>query len=171
MARGVLSQLSCRNVRPSAHTIGLMAILLAWLIAGILDITSAVLITLYYHGSVTRMLQGIASAAIGKGAFEGGNATAALGLGFHFLIAFIWTTVFYVASRKVRFLTDHPVLSGVVYGVVVYLIMYLGVQPLAGLHPKFGLLTTSRAVLVHIFCIGLPISLSIKRFGLNAAAR
>ncbi len=141
-----------------------MAILIAGLIAGILDITSAILITLYYHRSVTQMLQGIASAAIGKQAFDGGTATAALGLGFHFLIAFIWTTVFYVASRKIGFLTAQPVLAGVLYGIVVYLIMYLGVQPLAGLHPKFGLLTTSRAVLVHIFCVGLPIALSIKRF-------
>lgn len=143
-----------------------MAILIGWLIAGILDITSAILITLYYHGSVTGMLQGIASAAIGKEAAKsGGNATAALGLGFHFLIALIWTTVFYAASRKIRFLTEQPVVSGVLYGIVVYLIMYLGVQPAFGLHPKFGLLTTSRAVLVHIFCIGLPISLSIRRYG------
>jgi hypothetical protein len=138
-----------------------MAILIGGLVAGILDITSAILITLYYHGSVTRMLQTIASGAIGKHAAEsGGTATAALGLGFHFLIAFIWTTLFYLASRRVRFLTAHPIVAGVLYGVVVYLVMYLGVQPLAGLHPKFGPLTTSRAVLVHIFCVGLPISLS-----------
>jgi len=141
-----------------------MAILIGGLIAGILDLTSAILITLYYHGNVTRMLQGIASGALGKAAFDGGTSTAALGVGFHFLIAFIWTTVFYVASRKIGFLTAQPIIAGVLYGVVVYLIMYLGVQPLAGLHPKFGLLTTSRAVLVHIFCVGLPIALSIKRF-------
>ena len=141
-----------------------MAILIGGLIAGILDLTSAILITLYYHGSVTRMLQGIASGALGKAAFDGGTSTAALGVGFHFLIAFIWTIVFYAASRKIGFLTAQPIIAGVLYGIVVYLIMYLGVQPLAGLHPKFGLLTTSRAVLVHIFCIGLPIALSIKRF-------
>jgi len=141
-----------------------MAILIGGLIAGILDITSAILITLYYHGSVTRMLQGIASGALGKSAFEGGMGTAALGLGFHFLIAFIWTTVFYVASRKIGFLTAQPIIAGVLFGILVYLVMYLAVQPLAGFHPKFGLLTTSRAVLVHIFCVGLPIALSIKRF-------
>jgi hypothetical protein len=141
-----------------------MAILIGGLIAGILDLTSAILITMYYHRSVTQMLQGIASGALGKAAFDGGTSTAALGVGFHFLIAFIWTIVFYVASRKIGFLTAQPIVAGVLYGVVVYLIMYLGVQPLAGLHPKFGLLTTSRAVLVHIFCVGLPIALSVKRF-------
>jgi len=139
-----------------------MAILIGWLIAGILDLSSAILITLYYHRSVTQMLQGIASGALGQSAFSGGTSTAALGVAFHFLIALIWTTVFYLASRRVRFLTAHPVIAGALYGVFVYLVMYLAVQPLAGLHPKFGLLTTSRAVLVHIFCVGLPISLSIR---------
>ena len=141
-----------------------MAILIGGLIAGILDLTSAIVITLYYHGSVTRMLQGIASGALGKPAFEGGTGTAALGVGFHFLIAFIWTTVYYLASRRIGFLNLHPICAGVLYGVMVYLVMYLAVQPLAGLHPKFGLVTTSRAVLVHIFCVGLPIALSIRRF-------
>jgi hypothetical protein len=141
-----------------------MAILIGGLIAGILDLSSAIIITLYYHGNVTRMLQGIASGALGKAAFEGGPGTAALGVGFHFLIAFTATTVFYLASRKIGFLTEQAVVAGVLYGIAVYLFMYLGVQPLAGLHPKFGLLTTSRAVLVHIFCVGLPIALSIKRF-------
>jgi hypothetical protein len=145
-----------------------MAILIGGLIAGILDLTSAILITLYYHGSVTRMLQGIASGALGKPAFEGGTATAALGVGFHFLIAFIWTTVFYLASRKIGFLTAHAVVAGILFGVIVYLVMYLGVQPLAGLHPKFGLLTTSRAVLVHIVCVGLPIAFSVSRFSAGA---
>ena len=146
-----------------------MAIVIGWLLAGILDLTSAVLITLYYHRSVTQMLQGIASGAIGKAAFDGGTGTAALGVAFHFLIALIWTTVFYLASRKIGFLTAQPVVSGVLYGVFVYLVMYLAVQPLAGLHPKFGLLTTSRAVLVHIFCVGLPIALSVKRFSRPSA--
>lgn len=144
-----------------------MPILIAGLLAGILDIASAVVITLYYGGKPVRMLQTIASGAIGKRAFDGGMQTALLGLAFHFLIAFTAATVFYLASRKIGFLTEKPVIAGVLYGVAVYLFMYLVVQPLAGLHPKFGLLTTSRAVLVHIFCVGLPISLSIKRYAFS----
>jgi hypothetical protein len=38
------------------------------------------------------------------------------------------------------------------------------VQPLSGLHPKFTLVSVTRAVLVHIFCVGLPIALSVKRY-------
>src|SRR2546430_4175342 len=112
-----------------------MPILIGGLLAGILDLTSAIVITLYYHGSVTRMLQGIASGALGKAAFDGGASTAALGVAFHFLIAFTATTVFYLASRKIGFLTAQPVVAGILYGIAVYLFMYLVVQRLAALHP------------------------------------
>lgn len=141
-----------------------MGILVAGLLAGILDIASAILITLWYGGSPVRMLQGIASAAIDKSAFDGGMSTALLGLAFHFLIAFTAATVFYLASRKIGFLTAKPVVAGVLYGIAVYLFMYLVVQRLAGLHPKFTPVSVTRAVLVHIFCVGLPIALSIKRY-------
>src|SRR5438270_34550 len=94
-------------------------------------------------------------------ASSGVSTTTPRGVGFHFLIAFTATAVFYVASRKIGFLTEQPILAAVLYGIAVYLFMYLVVQQLAGLHPKFGLLTTSRAVLVHIFCVGLPIALSV----------
>jgi hypothetical protein len=40
---------------------------------------------------------------------------AVLGLALHFLIAFSAATVFYVASRKIAFMTLQPVLSGVLY--------------------------------------------------------
>src|SRR5258706_10334004 len=121
-----------------------MAILIGGLIAGILDLTSAIVITLYSHGSVKGMLQGIASGALGKSALDGGAGTAALGVAFHFLIAFTATAVFYLASRKIGFLTEQPVLAGILYGIAVYLFMYLVVHRLAGLHPKFTPLSISR---------------------------
>jgi hypothetical protein len=142
-----------------------MGILVGGLLAGILDITSAILITLWYGGSPVRMLQGIASGVLGKAAFDGGTPTALLGLAFHFLIAFTATTVFYLASRKIAFLTAKPVVAGILFGVAVYLFMYFVVQPLAGIHPKFTLVSVPRAVLVHVFCVGLPISLSVRRYG------
>ena len=74
------------------------------------------------------------------------------------------STAFYVASRQIAFLTARPVVAGILYGIAVYLFMYLIVQRLAGLHPKFTPLTVSRAVLVHIFCVGLPIALSVRAF-------
>src|SRR5688572_9476708 len=114
-----------------------MGILVGGLLAGILDLAAAIAITLYYQGSPVRMLQAIASGALGKAAFDGGIRTALLGVAFHFLIAFTAATVFYLASRKIRFLTEKPVVAGVLYGIAVYLFMFFVVQRLAGLHPRF----------------------------------
>src|SRR5205809_5548316 len=89
------------------------AIAVAGLIAGILDIASAFVIAeLKGIGSI-RMLQGIASGLLGSQSFEGGLATAGLGLAIHFLIAFAAASVFYVGSRQISFLTRHAVASGI----------------------------------------------------------
>lgn len=95
---------------------------------------------------------------------NGGLATAGLGLALHFFIAFVVGTVFYLASRKLVFLTRQPVISGLLYGVVVYGFMYWIVMPLAYpvVHPSVSRDVT--AVCVHMFLIGLPIALIVRRF-------
>jgi tetrahydromethanopterin S-methyltransferase subunit F len=111
------------------------------------------------------MLQGVASGLIGReAALNGGLATAGLGLAIHFFIAFVAATVFYLASRKLVFLTQNAVLAGLMYGVVVYGVMYWIVMPLAYpvVHPSLSRDLT--AVCVHMLLIGLPISLIVRRF-------
>jgi hypothetical protein len=136
----------------------------AGLIAGILDITSAFVIAgLKGTGSI-RMLQGIASGLLGGRSFEGGMATAGLGLAIHFLIAFTAATVFYVASRKFSFLTRHAVVSGLLYGIAVYIFMYWVVVPLAFPNAHHSISRDVTAVIVHMTLIGLPIALVTRRF-------
>src|SRR5215471_1253060 len=98
----------------------------AWLLAGTLDITTAIL---YYVGPssarATRLLQGIASGVLGASAFNGGGATALLGLALHYLIALIWTLVFVAAFRSIGGLRRHLVLTGIAYGIVVWFVMNL----------------------------------------------
>jgi hypothetical protein len=141
------------------------AIAWATLIAGILDISSAFLLSYPKGVSPIRVLQGVAAGFVGReSAINGGLATAGLGLAIHFFIAFVVATVFYVASRKLIFLTQHPVISGLGYGVVVYGFMYWIVMPLAYpvVHPSLSRDLT--AVCVHMFLIGLPISLIMRHF-------
>lgn len=142
----------------------LRTIVLAWLIVGVLDITSAfVIATLKGTGSI-RMLQGIASGLLGPRSFDGGLATAGLGLAIHFFIALVVVSVFYVASRKIKFLTRQPLLSGLVYGIAVYLFMYWIVIRLVfpNAHPSLSRDVT--AVIIHITLIGLPTALVIGHF-------
>ena len=101
------------------------AILTAGLVVGAMDITSAIVLTLLHGGTIMRLMQFIASGLLGKSAFQGGLATAALGLALHFVIAFGLVTVFYFASRKLAFLRQRPVPSGIAYGLIVFAVMNL----------------------------------------------
>jgi hypothetical protein len=140
------------------------AIASAGSIAGILDISSAFVIAgLKGTGSI-RMLQGIASGLLGARSFEGGMATTGLGLAIHFLIAFTAASVFYAASRKLTFLTQHAVTSGLLYGVAVYIFMYWIVVPLAFANTHHTISRDVTAVIVHMLLIGLPIALVVRRF-------
>jgi hypothetical protein len=140
------------------------AIALAWFVAGVLDITSAfVIATLKGTGSV-RMLQGIASGLLGPQSFEGGLRTAGLGLAIHFLIALVAASVFYAASRKITYLTQQPIVSGLLYGVAVYIFMYWIVVPLAFPTAHHSLSRDVTAVIIHMVLIGSPIAFVVRHF-------
>lgn len=142
-----------------------LAIAWATLIAGVLDISSAFILSYPKGVGPIRVLQGVAAGLVGReSAIKGGLATAALGLAIHFFIAFVVSCVFYIASRKLVFITRHPAISGLLYGVVVYGFMYWIVMPLAYpvVHPSVSRDVT--AVCVHMLLIGLPIALIIRRY-------
>src|SRR2546429_8011895 len=101
----------------------LLAILWAGLIAGGLDITAAFAVYGYFGLEPMRLLQGIAGGLLGPRTFEGGIATAALGLSCHFVIAFSAAGVYFAVSRGLRFLIEHAIASGALYGVAVYFFM------------------------------------------------
>jgi len=141
------------------------AILWTGLIAGAMDITAAFLYSWTRGGTPGRVLQFVASGLLGPSSFQGGTATMALGLAIHFFIAFSATTVFYLASRKIAFMTGHVVAAGLLYGLAVYTFMYWVVTPLsAARRGPFSWTSTIIAILTHFCCVGLPISLGIKRF-------
>jgi hypothetical protein len=150
---------------PSPRPQAFPAIAWATLVAGVLDISSAFLLLSRKGVGPIGVLQGVAAGLLGReSAVNGGLATAGLGLAIHFFIAFVVATVFYVASRKLVFLTEHPIISGLAYGVIVYGFMYWIVMPLAYpiVHPSLSRDLT--AVCVHMLLIGLPISLIVRRF-------
>ena len=134
----------------------------AGLLCGAMDITAAFMTWVPQGVPASVILKGIASGWLGIQAFHGGFATATLGLGLHFLIAIIAAAVFYAVSRKLRWLVRRPYLSGVLYGVAVYLVMYWIVLPLSRFHRgRFSVAHTIVAVLTHIVCVGLPIALVV----------
>ena len=135
-----------------------------------MDITSAIILAISRGSTATRLLQFVASGLIGQKAFTGGAATAALGLGLHFVIAFSLVAVFYGASRRFGFILRHPALSGIIYGLIVFGVMNLIVLPLSAAKPRHSLTGDLIQIGIHMFVIGLPTALLIRRFsGANAA--
>jgi uncharacterized membrane protein YagU involved in acid resistance len=150
----------------------LAAIFWAGFLCGVLDITAAFITWAPQGVRPARILQGIARGLLGPKSFSGGWATAALGLALHFFIAFSAATVFYLASRKLPFLTLRPFLSGVLYGVAVYLVMYWVVMPLAHIvsSSRSSWSASAIAIVTHIACVGLPISLVVRHYSVRATA-
>ena len=143
----------------------LRTILFAWIVTGTLDVGTAVT---YYpltaNVTARQILQGIASGVLGAQAFQGGNATAALGLGLHYLIAFIWTVFFYFLASNIRALTRRPLIVGPLYGTFVWLVMNLIVLPLSHVaHRPLRLQPSIVGAIILMICIGTPIATIVGR--------
>ena len=144
-------------------------LVLGALVAGSLDIGYAITFHYFRSGAPPiRILQSVASGLLGKEAYQRGIASAALGLGLHFFNAMMVTVVFFVAASRIPALVRKPVLSGIVYGVGVYLVMNYVVVPLSRIgHPfRFVAVVAIAGLLVHMFMIGVPIAWAAsKAFG------
>ena len=143
-----------------------MTILWIGLIAGTLDIADNLIFNQFRGISPIRVFQYIASGLIGMKSFQLGLASVALGVLIHYTIALFWTGVFYTASRKFSILVRRPVICGLLYGVVVYLVMNFVILPLSRVPPRPAAVTLPsriNAVLALLLFIGLTISLLTRR--------
>jgi uncharacterized membrane protein YagU involved in acid resistance len=142
------------------------AILFAGLACGTLDITAAFIVYgNMFHVGPTRILHNVASGLLGRDAYTGGVATAAVGLLCHYVIAFGAATVFFFLARACPFLLSQPVLWGALYGIAVYFFMNRIVVPLSNVaKTPFSFKMMIIGVVIHIFCVGLPIALVTRRF-------
>jgi hypothetical protein len=136
------------------------------LVAGTLDIAENLIFNGFRAITPWRVFQYIASGLIDGRAFQLGWVAVGLGVILHYAIALTWTAIFYLASLRLPIITRRPVISGLIYGAMVYLVMNFIVLPLSGIpHPPATISLASRinAVLALLFCIGLPISLLTRR--------
>ncbi len=130
-------------------------------VAGVLDLLDAFLFFGRYGVSRVRILQSIAAGLLGRSAYDGGSAMAALGLLLHFFIAFCIVGVFFLLARAVPALLRRPYLAGPLYGLAAYFVMNGVVLPLSaappGSFPDGPVLVNG--LLIHAFGVGLPAAL------------
>src|SRR5215471_4388100 len=129
-------------------------------IAGVLDLLQACLLFGW------RIPLVIAAGLLGRQAFHGGVGTYILGVCLHFFIACSATAIYYAASRKLRFLSEHALVCVLFYGIAVELVMSYIVLPLSALHARgpYQLHDVLLGLAVHMVVVGLPIAFSVRRF-------
>ena len=135
------------------------AILSGGALAGAGDITFAILFAMSGGMTAQKLLQIVASGALGKAAFDGGATTAAVGLLCHFALSLVWAALFVLAARRMPALTARPLLTAAGYGLLVFLVMRLVVLPLSAFPfpVKFKAFSWGMDLLSHIFLFALPI--------------
>lgn len=140
---------------------------LCLLIAGTLDISDALIFYGLRGVSPERLLQNIASGLVGRTAFQGGLTTALLGLAIHYFITLCWAALFLLAASRAPVLSRRAILSGILYGLIIYAVMNFVVLPHTRLPPRSHLpapVILANGVLALVLFMGLPIALIARRW-------
>jgi hypothetical protein len=148
-------------------------VFLGGLVAGAFDITYACTFWYLKRGVMPRrVFQSVASGLLGDASFTGGWPTALLGLGLHFLIATMMATTYYLFARRWTELAARPWTFGPLYGLLLYFIMNYIVVPLSAANPgSRNLVWVLMSIAVHMFLIGTPIALFVRRAMLAGPVR
>ena len=134
-------------------------------VAGTLDGLDAAIILGMLGPGVKRVFQYIASGLLGPASFQGGWATAGLGVLLHFTVATGAAATFYLLSRRLSILVRKPLLCGPIFGLGVFAFMRYVVIPLSAV-PKprplvgWGLVNQ---LIAHTVFVGLSIALIVAR--------
>ena len=151
---------------PFTRRSALHAVAVGGLIAGTLDLIQA---SILFGADIPLA---IAAGLLGRQALQGGAETYVLGVLLHFFIAFSVTALYVAASRRLLFLTEHPLVCGLAYGAAVELVMNLVVLPLSALKARgpYELRDLLQGLVVHMVVIGLPIAFTVRWFAQRRVA-
>jgi hypothetical protein len=160
----------------------LKPILYAGAIVGVLDITAACIqVYVAYGYGPARLLKSVAGGLLGRGAVEGGFSIAALGLLMHFTMALTAAAIFYALSRRLPLPQKllGVVAVGLLYGAAVFAVNNFATAPFLSwirslyLHTAISLKPPMgwSQLVIHLFCVGLPIALVMHRYAPTAVHR
>src|SRR4051812_42428847 len=141
-----------------------------WLVTAVWDALCATALSVFAYGSSAAGLwQGVASTVLGPSAIGGGVKTVAAGLGLHALVALTWSTIFVAAlrvwpplSRAIR-RPGGAIAIASAYGPLIWLVMSLGVIPLATGRPPRITFRWWVQVFAHVPFVTLPLVFTARR--------
>ena len=147
------------------------AIVSAWLLAGTLDITAAIIQTYIMGGKPVMMFRYIARGLVG-GSAGLYDIMPVMGLILHYLIAFIFTIIFFYLCPRISILRKDKIVAGLLYGVFVWFVMNWIIVPLSFIrHFPSRIGPALLAMVILMVCIGLPISIIINNYYSRKTAR
>lgn len=154
----------------------LLTILLAGFLVGLLDISAAFIQIkiMFPERNPLGVLRYIASALFGKERANSENSMYFIGAVLHFIIAYCFTTAFFLIYPHVRFFTKSRLLTGILYGIFIWAVMNLLVVPQTKIgHRPLVLKNAAIAAGILIVAIGIPLSYLAYRFyyGRNASMK
>jgi hypothetical protein len=142
----------------------LQAILWGGAAAGAADIVSAI----SNKANPLGVLQYVGSGLIGKVAFDGGWATAAVGLAVHFALTTIMAGLFVLAAQRWMVLRQRPWAAGLIYGALLFGVMFYVIVPYLsaaqGWKTPQGFWRNLGAAMGHGFFVGVPIACVTRHY-------
>lgn len=146
------------------------AVLWGTLLTGTLDGLEATAFWALRGVAASRVFQGIAAGVLGRSAFEGGTATAFLGVALMFIICAVIVALYVGASRWLPSLAERPWRWGPVYGAVTFTVMNFVVVPLSAASGRaLHLGPMLNCLAANIACIGIPAALTARAAARNRA--
>jgi uncharacterized membrane protein YagU involved in acid resistance len=141
-----------------------MAIILTGLMAGTLDAAAALLFFLARGNKPPGTLfRYITSAVYGPKAFSGGREMIAIGVMFHFIIAFCWVGLYFAAYPAIAGLKTGVLVDSIIYGLLVWAVMNLIVLPISKAAPRPSSVSSILInLLILIMTIGLPCAYAVR---------
>lgn len=117
---------------------------------------------IFHNATALQISQWDASNALGPAAFRGGLPTALLGFAMHYCVSIVWAALYVLAALRARVLLEHPVPSGVVFGIAVMLVMKYVVVPLGhASQPHARPAQLVNQILAHVLAFGIPVALVV----------
>lgn len=151
------------NLHPISSGSPWRTILVAGFLAGTLDAIAAIIV---YQANPISMFKFIASGAFGAGrAFSAGSIMVFWGILFHYIIAYVWTVVFFFLYPTFSFMRKNKYIIGLAYGIVVWIVMNRVVIPLSEISQRpFNIRGALIGTSILMVAIGLPISILTNRY-------
>ena len=102
----------------------ILTAIIAGLVGAIaIDLYLMVSLTLFFKGTPLLLMQWDASNALGAAAYGEGWTAAIVGTLMHFAVSIAWGALFVAVALRARWLTEHPIASGAVLGIVAMVVM------------------------------------------------